>query len=173
MKLIAKLALGVFACALLISGLAVLSPKSAYAHAAPVVTDQDNPARHPFAMSCALTPVNPNDPVSDCNSPAIPAGQEVVIETISISGFSDTINTVLVASVNTSAGGSIQAYTLNPLADSGVGQPGFSFYTGVFSIRLYADPTTAIGCHFQTKNQNLTQSLTGSCMFSGYFVTLP
>jgi hypothetical protein len=80
----------------------------------------DDPARHPFTTSC-----NDNETTNSaaCNTPSIPAGEEVVIETISITAIANPGNTALVVQVQTTAGGKSQFYALNSLFDAGVDQP--------------------------------------------------
>src|SRR5262252_5791927 len=133
MRLFGKVVLAILACVLLISGIAVLSPRAVYAVVATIIRDQDNPARHPFTTECTSNP-DRGGSVS-CNTPAIPAGQEVVIETISINGFGDSTNTVVVVEVDTSAGGVLRGYRLNPISDDGALQPNGAEYEGAQSLR--------------------------------------
>lgn len=164
MKVIAKkLALGVFTCALLVSGFAVLSPKAVYALVATIIRDQDNPARHPFVTSC----VSEAGINFECSTPAIPAGQEVVIETVSFNGFNVPAGVgVFFPAISTTAAGVRQFYALNPAP----------IISGVFqepqSLRFYADPGTVITCDGSPDAGSLFGAEAG-CSISGYFVTLP
>ncbi|HYX65260.1 MAG TPA: hypothetical protein VE935_13670 [Burkholderiales bacterium] len=162
MKLMTKFALGVFACALLISGLTAMS-KLAYAAVATIVRDQDNPARHPFVTSCSSEAgIN-----FECSTPPIPAGQQVVIETVSFNGFNVPAGvSVFFPALSTTAAGARQFYALDPA----------SVISGVFqqvkSLRLYADPGTVITCDGSPDAGSLFGAEAG-CSISGYFVTLP
>jgi len=82
MQLSGKLILGTLAGISLISGDAIQNPRAAYAAVATNIRDQDNPARHPFTTSCENS--SP-DHFTSCSTAAVPAGEEVVIETISYS----------------------------------------------------------------------------------------
>jgi len=96
---------------LLISGIAILTPRAVYAVVATITRDQDNPARHPFTTKCGgSTGIN-----FFCETPPIPAGQEVVIETISINGFNlPPGDFVYLGDVRTTVAGVTQFYFLNP-----------------------------------------------------------
>lgn len=171
MRLIAKIAFGALASLLLISGMAVLSPHAVHAVVATIIRDQDNPARHPFATSCSsgLSQTTGNL----CATPVIPAGEEVVIETISLIGSSDPNNTTLGAYVTTTASGVNQDYYLDPLSDSGNSQPTGAAYFRLQSLRLYADPGKVIACAGMTRGANPNRGVSVACNISGYYVTLP
>ncbi len=169
MKVSAKLAFGALGCALLISGIAVLSPRAVQAAVATLTRDQDNPARHPFATSCFSAGVNANG--VPCFTPPIPAGQEVVIETVSISGSGGPNNVTLLPSITTTAAGVVTQYDLNPISDDRFFQPVKSDFHTAQSLRLYVDPGTVILCNVSTAKAN--SSLVIQCVISGYFVTLP
>lgn len=136
-----------------------------------IIRDQDNAARHPFTTSCVTTPTTGAS--NFCEPPAIPAGEEVVVETISFSGAGDPGNVVFVPDITTTAAGVQQTYSLNPIPDSDLTQPRAASYTGVQSLRLYADPGSVISCHAFTPHPNPSQSFSFSCAISGFFVTLP
>jgi len=157
---------------LLISGIAVLSPRAVHAVVATIIRDQDNPARHPFTTSCLGfgTAASSNF----CTTPAIPAGQEVVIETISFAADADPGNTVLIRHVTTVAAGVTTSLSLNPTLDSGFDQPGRASFEGTDSVRLYADPGSVIRCDgFTAKPNPSAFGFVLTCTISGYFVTLP
>ena len=98
----------------------LISPRAVHAVVATIIRDQDNPARHPFTTTCTGASITQ---VSTCNPPAIPAGQEVVIETISFTGFGDSDKSVLVPTISTIAAGFFQTYFLTPISDTGAFQP--------------------------------------------------
>jgi hypothetical protein len=129
----------------------------------------DDPARHPFVTSCTTSSTGIG---ATCSTPSIPAGEEVVIETISIRGSAVPGNSALELSVGTTAGQNPQTYGLNSLIDDGTGQPTEAFFQGAQALRLYADPSSVIECTGFTKGANPTTGLGLSCIFSGYSVKL-
>lgn len=169
MNLVRRLVLpagGIFLAALLI---AALAPRAVHAVAAALVRDVDNPARHPFTTACSGNGSNINFTL--CQTPAIPTGEEVVIESVSIAGIGDPGNFVGAANINTTVAGVGQNYSLNPIFDSGLAQPAVSVIQGIQPLRLYADPGTAISCELRTRGPN--SFLQTTCAFSGYTVSLP
>jgi hypothetical protein len=173
MKLLAKLSFGTLAAVLLISGIAVLSPRAVHAVVATIIRDQDNPARHPFVEICTGPTTNSNA-AARCSTNDLPAGQEFVIETVSISATGDPSNIVLAPTVFTTAGGRENvSYALNPISNNGLDQQVASQFTGTQLVRFYADPGTAITCEGVTPNVNVRVHFFFVCTFSGYFVTLP
>jgi hypothetical protein len=164
MKLLAKVAFGSLASVLLISSIAIITPRAVQAVVATIIRDQDNPARHPFTTSCQS-----QDGVNIvCQSPAIPAGQQFVIETISISGEGNPAGFAFTPHISTFAAGVFSTYDLNAMFDTGILQPGNSQMQEVVSMRLYADPGSQIQCA-----GDATRPFFINCHFSGYFVTLP
>jgi hypothetical protein len=133
------------------------------------VRDQDNPARHPFATSCGAST---KGSIVVCLTPAIPAGQEVVIETISFNGFGDPGNSTVGFVVSTTTAGSSLDMRLNYISDSG-NSPSAASYGAIQPLRLYADPGSQIFCQADTRGDNPSSGLEFTCSFSGYFVTLP
>jgi hypothetical protein len=158
---------------LLISGIAVITPRAVQAVVATIIRDQDNPARHPFTTFCDAPQTT--SVANGCDAPPIPAGEEVVIETISFDGRTDPSNSVLDVGVDISPAGAglIQHYSLNPIFDVGRGQPNIAIYSGVQSLRLYVGPGEVILCGGFTKNSNTSVQFSISCRMAGYFVTLP
>ena len=158
---------GIFLAALLI---AALAPKVAKAVAAALVRDVDQPARHPFVTQCDV--LGEPSGTARCTTPAIPAGEEVVIETVNFSGLGDPGNFVLVPSVENTEGGITLVFNFNPMSDSGLDQPSNSQFQETQSVRLYADPGTDIRCQGLTPGAN-PGGLFFHCRFSGYTVSLP
>jgi hypothetical protein len=174
MKILAKIAFGSLASVLLISGIAVVTPRAVLAVVATIIRDQDNPARHPFTTFCASPQTT--FVANGCDVPAIPAGQEVVIETISFDGAADPRNAVMdpLVDITPAAAGIIQHYSLNPIFDSGRAQPTQAVYQGLQSLRLYAGPGEIISCSGFTQNPNSSGiQFSVGCRMAGYFVTLP
>ena len=100
-------------------------------------------------------------------------GEQVVIETIFISGNAASNNNVLDLLLRITTSGVVNEYDLTPIFDSTASQPGGSSFTGVQSFRLYADPGSVIECDASTPNANPVSGLNFECVISGYFVTLP
>jgi hypothetical protein len=173
MKLLGKIVLGTLAGLLLISGIAVLSPRAVSAVVATIIRDQDNPARHPFTTRCSGQSITSNSRQAACTTPAIPAGEEVVIETISIVATADPGNHAFGFSVETAAAGFQTFYGMNTLFDNGTRQPTGALYAGVQSLRLYADPGSTIFVLGVSNGANPSQGVTIQCSISGYYVTLP
>lgn len=169
MKTFAKLVFGSLGCVLVISAIGVMAPRAVYAVVATIIRDQDQPARHAFTTNCT-SPTTTGD-VTSCDTPAIPAGQEFVIETISINAESSSVNDVLTVALTTTTSGKDSFILLNPIF-SGVVQNPFSDYSNAQPLRLYADPNTHIHCNFVTNETNPSPFF-GACYFSGYLVSLP
>jgi len=86
MKVLAKLVFGTLGCVLLISGIAVMSPRAVRAVVATIIRDQDNPARHPFTTTCTGASTTQ---VSTCNPPA---GAAAMCVGIGFSAVSDCVS---------------------------------------------------------------------------------
>jgi hypothetical protein len=148
----------------------VLSPRAVYAVVATIIRDQDNPARHPFTTNCGGSS---NTNTAGGASPLTPAGEEVVIETISINGYADPGNKTVIPFVATTASGVSTQYFLNVLSDAGINQPDYAGFSAVQPLRLYADPGIQIHCGGFTANANPTGGLGIFFEISGYYVALP
>jgi hypothetical protein len=164
MKTLAKIVFGTLGCVLVISAVGVMAPRAVYAVVATVIRDQDQPARHPFVTHC-LTGGEDR-----CSAPAIPTGQEFVIETISVFGAGKPEAAVLKIEIITTAGGGESRINLNPVFDSGEAQPSEADYSTAQPLRLYADPGSLVSCFVETK---VGFPLNTECVFSGYLVSLP
>ncbi len=172
MKKLSKLAFVAFACVLVISAVAVLSPRSVHAVIATLVKDVDNPARHAFTTSCSFASTGFS---ATCTTPAIPTGEEVVIETVGISAFADPSNTKIVVTISTTVN-SVTSHWSFSAADNGKSQPVQSNFAENPQLRLYADPGTTIQFDVGTKGTNSTpggSDLEGTASISGYWVSLP
>ena len=87
---------------LFISGFPILNPRTVHAEVATITRDQDNPARHPFTTSCEGSSA---DKATSCTTPAVPAGEEVVIETISFRVVADPNNLVAIDAIEVTTAG--------------------------------------------------------------------
>jgi hypothetical protein len=148
-----------------------MMPNAVKAAVATLIRDQDNAARHPFTISCLSNFVGTDQ--ASCSTPSIPAAGEVVIETVGFSaGALPSTNTHVEPVVGTTASGVSVVYPLNSIAENGVSSFKPTFTT-TQSVRLYADPGTAILCLGQTKGANPVFGLIVECHFSGYSVSFP
>ncbi len=170
MRRLSKLAFVAFACVLVISAVAVMSPRAVHAVVATLVKDVDNPARHAFTTSCIFTPTAGQ--ATGCTTPAIPAGEQVVIETVAVIASANPTNTELSASISTTVNGATATWPFS-VADNGTNQPGNSLFWASQPLRLYADPGTTIVFGINTKGLNPPLALGGGAGISGYWVSLP
>ena len=153
--------------------IAALAPKVTRGVVAAFIRDVDQAARHPFSTSCG----NPNPAATteafvDCSTPAIPAGEEVVIENVSILAIGEHTNFGAAASVAATEGSTVHSFYLNPMFDSDIAQPTSSVIQGTQAVRFYADPGTSIDCRVTTTGAN-PSGFQVNCQFSGYYVSLP
>ena len=102
MKRVAKIVLVALMALVLVSGVAMLTPRAAHAVVATFVRDVDNAARHPWAGTCSSSS---NGYFSDCTI-TVPPNVEVVIQTISFLGGSDSANTQERFTLTRTTGGS-------------------------------------------------------------------
>ena len=154
------------AFALSFASIAIMIPKAVKAAVATLIRDQDQAARRPFTTTCSSSS---GTPITACATPRIPAGEEVVIETVSFFGSADPTNTRLQPQLETTASGVFQSYVFNFIEFSGAGE-GFG---STQPVRLYADPDTPIGCLAFTQGANPLFGLSLTCVISGYSVSLP
>jgi hypothetical protein len=167
-----QFAIGIALVGLFVASFAAIAPKAVKAAIATLVRDQDNAARRPFSAQCFSTGSTGNS--VNCSTPTIPAGEEVVIESISFQGFASASNSVLVPQVITFESGVQNTFNPNPMTDSGFFQPSAAFFQGGQTVRLYADPGSVITCAGVTRGANpVGVGLVVDCFFSGYSVTLP
>jgi len=170
MKLL-KEALAVLGALILLAVMAVIvMPKATRAVVAALVRDEDQPARHPFVTFCSTT--SPGK-YATCSTPAIPAGEEVVIETVSVSGNADPGNLSFLPELTTTSAGTEASFAWDAVTDVGFGQPKFSEFAWAHSMRLYADPGTSLSCQVGTAAANPETLLVLNCHLSGYWVSLP
>ena len=148
---------------------AIVTPKAVKAAIATLIRDQDNAARHPFTTLCVSTSTTTIS--VSCDTPPIPAGEEVVIETVSFRGNADLNNPLLTASIDLQTGGIRNAFSF--IVPSSYSPPFAPVYVATQSARFYVDPGSTISCQFTTPNNNPTFPLAAFCLFSGYSVSLP
>jgi hypothetical protein len=165
-----QFALGVAVVGLLLASFAAIAPKAVKAAIATLIRDQDNAARRPFTARCSAAV--PGGLIVSCSTNAIPAGEEVVIESISFAATASQGNSVLIPEVNTVASGVSSFFLPPPMTDSGFDQPSNPHFQGGQSVRLYADPGSVISCTAATPHVNPT-FLSLDCFIWGYSVSLP
>jgi len=176
MKLL-KEALAVLGALILLAVMAVIvMPKATHAVVAALVRDEDQPARHPFYTSCTVstataTGVSPF--TASCSTPAIPAGEEVVIETVSFSVPSGTANPSLWPSLSTTTAGAATTFDLGEVQDAHSNLRADPGFLTTQAIRLYADPGSVIGCSGLVLSLAPGTEMTLTCTLSGYWVSLP
>jgi hypothetical protein len=150
---------------------AIVTPKAVKAAIATLIRDQDNAARHPFTTSCFTTSPPTGSTLLNCSTPAIPAGEEVVIETVSVSVAAGGGNRVASTQLSVTEGGTSTEIDLNPAFDTGVFQPAQSRMPSSQLLRFYADPGSVIGCVASLNGPLSASELL--CTFHGYSVSLP
>jgi hypothetical protein len=171
MKTRSTIILAAAAVALSFAFTAIVTPKAVKAAIATLIRDQDNAARRPFNTFCQNFEISTSN--TRCFTPNFPAGEEVVIETVSVNAEADPMNTQLVFSFTTVVSGVTSLYPLSPMADGGIFQPSRSTFGITQSARVYADPGTSIGCAVATNGSNTKNPIGVQCFFSGYTVSLP
>jgi hypothetical protein len=163
-------------CALLLASFAVVSPKSVRAAIATLIRDSDNAGRHPFSGFC-ISPFASGQgttPVS-CQI-AVPSGEEVVIQSTSVFGFSPANSVVVLLNSTVSGQSATDLYVLQtspgmqvafgaPFTEGDIVQADVNF-SDTRSLTLYADQNTPISC-------GVVGAQFASCQVEGYFVTLP
>ena len=159
------------AVALIACGLTLAVPRAAHAVAAAMVLvtntaanpvpnqDVDAPARHAIAEGCSGQ--------SSCQFSPVPAGQELVIQTLTIQfllGSSTSLTQIL--DLRTVTGGAnllIAAFPV-PIGSNLLGPSG----SATHSLTAYADPGTAPMCELDTTVNSFI-----TCAITGYTVSLP
>lgn len=148
-----------------------LAPRAARGVAAALIRDVDQPARHPFTTGCSATASGGE---VSCDTPVMPSGEQIVIETESLQGVGDPGNAIMSPSLGVTTGGTGLAYAFSAVRDDGTFQPYRTEVDTTTAFRLYADPGTTIACSESTGlNSNPKVGLTVGCSLSGYWVSLP
>ena len=134
---------------------------------ATLVSDVDNPARHPFQANCFVTN-------SVCDITTVPANNELVIQGTTIRAFINPGTGAVDAYIATYVNGVLVGHyvgmqNLGP-AIGLTGQP--DEYIAVLPITLYSDPGTTVFMSVQRGFVGL-ESVTLSGTISGYTVSLP
>ncbi|HEV8042389.1 MAG TPA: hypothetical protein VGP62_26165 [Bryobacteraceae bacterium] len=167
MRNVSKIVLVALATIVLVSGVAVLTPRAVHAVVATFVRDVDNAARHPWSSSCTFTTSSVN---GSCNI-TIPPNVEVVLQMVSIIAQADPGNTHLLAFLQVQSGGVLSTLQFDT-ADTQDNQPVVSDYNVQNVVQYYQDPGTTITCQARTRDTN-PSPLVSVCSLSGYTVSLP
>jgi len=170
MKNLTKILLTALTAIVLVSGVAVLTPRAVHAVVATFVRDVDNGARHPWSSSCGSTS---NTAHAQC-SIVIPASEEVVIQQAYVLDSSDSVNKITSNDIELTTGGNPNAAQLYLAADvTRTDFPTQSFLSGQITSTLYADPGSTVTVYVKTANANPVIGLNVSLTLSGYTVSLP
>jgi hypothetical protein len=131
------------------------------------VRDVDQPGRQPFTVTGAITLSQGDLGNLFSLSPAVPAGKEFVIETISSSAFGPTGQRFIesVSVQNTTTATYYVPFTYISTAESIDG------FNALMPCRAYASPGTSIGMNMGRSAATGTASM--SVTVSGYLVDLP
>jgi hypothetical protein len=146
MKNVSKFLLVALVAIVLISGVVVLTPRAVHAMIATSVRDVDNAARHPWARTCDSSS---NSFFADCKI-AVPPNVEVVIQTISLLGGSDSANKIARFTLTTTGGTSSTLYCFQK--DNASLAPFDSSYSQNFHLTAHADPSSVIDVVTQTSD---------------------
>ncbi len=171
MRNVSKIVLVALAAIVLVSGVAVLTPRAVHAVVATFVRDVDNAARHPWASTCGFTASASSGNSCDIT---VPSNVEVVLQMVDISALADKANVELSSYLTLYSGGTeVFLYPIRTTADPTSSLATQAAFTLSGLIQVYADPSSTITCGMSTKNANPITTLQGSCTVSGYMVTLP
>jgi len=172
MKNLTKIVLTALTAIVLVSGVAVLTPRAVHAVVATFVRDVDNGARHPWSSTCSSSAYS-STARAQC-SIVIPAGEEVVIQQAYVEDTSDTANKVASNTITLTTGGNPNWAQLYLAAD--VTRTDLviqSAFAGQITSTLYADPGSTVTVYVSTANANPVAGLGVMLTLSGYTVSLP
>ena len=169
MKNLHKIVLTALTAIVLVSCVAVLTPRAVHAVVATLVRDVDNPGRHPFSYYCGISSSSSQ---TSCTIP-VPVNEEWVIQNLGCQASSDPVNKTLITEIYTTVGLANDAYHASTATDTGFGETAQAQYNTGLSLTLYADPSTNILVQFTTKAPNPIDGLIGKCFLTGYSVSLP
>jgi hypothetical protein len=168
MKRVAKIVLVALMALVLVSGVAMLTPRAAHAVVATFVRDVDNAARHPWAGTCSSSS---NGFFADCKI-TVPPNVEVVIQTLSFLGGSDSANKIARFTLTTTTGGTPSTFYFFQKDNASLA-PFDSSYSQNFHLTAYADPSSVIDVVTQTSDLNPTSGVIIIANLQGYTVSLP
>jgi hypothetical protein len=135
------------------------------------VREFDAADRHPFSGGCVATQTTTGG--TSCNF-LVPAGEEWVIQTLSVYGNSDPAYKSVLFNlyITTATGPQYHYYTIPDNGTTNI--VGGSFETATITTTLRADPGSTGTCFWSTGNSNPNPAgLSGTCGIQGYYVRLP
>jgi hypothetical protein len=168
------------AVALVACGLTLAVPRTAHAVAAALVQvtntsanpvliqSVDAPGRNIYQSTCTTTTPDGLGRGFSCLLSAVPANQELVIQTVSISAV--TPNPPAIGQIGTKGGGVVASMAF-PVVNSGMTEFGTPFGSTTQPLTLYADPGTQPVCAITLASVPTVPEMV--CTITGYLVTLP
>jgi archaellin len=171
MKNSTKMVLVALAAIVLVSTVAILTPRATHVLAAGPTTITYNMPRKPWTSYCAPPAAPPNIYYTSCTITA-PSGGELVIQMIS--GYQIApVPTRLQAQVSTQVapaiGPTINWFTMLSPVDI----QGSDYYYWSYPVTLYADPGTTITVTLVNQNGHPLTTLNARVAMTGYYVTPP
>jgi hypothetical protein len=178
MKNLTKAVLVVLAAVVLVSTVAVLTPRAVHALTAQLVQNVDSPPRNPWTGTCSISYTNYGSSVCYI---ATPPGYEVTIQTVTFSGTSSLrYEQVTLTLTTTTAGQSVNPAWNNQI-DHVIAQflgPGITQYASSLQTTLYADPSSQIEFYLTSDGFNPPidgfpgGTLGGTVVLMGYSVNV-
>lgn len=180
LKVVSLVAAGVI---VLVSTVAVLTPRVARAVAATLVHNVDSPPRNPWTANCVLG--HTTSLSQSCSIPAT-AGYEITIQTVSLQADTSNNHEHLILTLVTATGNTNEIWTnqlhsvVGSLATSVTGTivdlTGRNLYASAQPLTLYVDPTNSgspndIAAYINTDTNN-PNGMAGLVTFVGYSVNL-
>jgi hypothetical protein len=188
MKNFRKIVFAVLAAIVLVSTVAVLTPRAVHALAAQLVQDVDSPPRNPWTASCATANTTTN--VAYCIISAVP-GYEITVQTVTVQGYTSELHEHVILQLVTTTGGNYEfwnnqlGYVITQPEQLPLELPGYTGtnqhnYVSTQPVTLYVDPTNpstvppttnTIAVYFQTDSGN-PHGMAAVVTLTGYVVNL-
>jgi hypothetical protein len=171
MKNLTKIIFVVLAAAVVVSTVAILTPRAVRAAVAMLIQDVDSPPRNPWSASCTI-PTSSSD-FAGCVIPS-KSGQEITIQTLTFQGFTSTKNTHLVIDLSANIAGNLiywyrQIDQVMLQSDPAHSNP----YAYSTPLTFYADPSGGIIVSIRTNSDNPEGTgMGGVVSLVGYTVNL-
>jgi len=178
MKNSIKIVLVALAAIVLVSTVAVLTPRTIRAKTSTTVTISPTADRIPWASTCVLPTPNSGAVNTTCQTATVPAGYEFVVQSVTfdaneILDLNLPLTPVWVPRVETTGGGSSMRWTTQVPDVIGLPSPTDFYGFDISSpTALYADPGTTPTCLLLTYDANYGGTGGASCTLSGYLVKL-
>jgi hypothetical protein len=152
----------------LLTIVAVLTPRVVRAVTAELVQNVDSPPRNPWSQSCIAN----SDAAGASCTISVPSNQEITIQTVTFNGTTSPDHDHLVLLLETTAGGN-DAQWNNQFTRTVIPATGGNASVFFFSqaLTLYADPGSTIYVNLQTAGAN-KDGMGGVVTLVGYTVTI-